>query len=62
MNADDSQELFSDSELTRALAVLLKEIHAEPVPESIRRLAVQLQTALDEKLKVRILACDTAEI
>ena len=53
MNADNSEDLFSDSELTIALAALLKEIRAEPVPESISLLAGQLQTALDEKLKVR---------
>ena len=62
MNADNSEDLFSDHALTNALAALLKEIRTEPVPEAISLLARQLQTALDEKLKVRSLEGVTAPV
>ena len=45
---DDKRDSSLDQALTAAAAALLKEIHTEPVPQSIIDLANRLQAVLDK--------------
>lgn len=55
MQHDDDSASSLDRALYDAAKDLLKEIRAEPVPQSIVKLANHLQAVLDQKLKVEVM-------